>query len=55
MTDKKHGGKREKAGRKPKWKEATVTVTFRVPASHEQAIRKMVTAHLASILETKLN
>lgn len=36
------GGKRKGAGRKPKYKEATTTISFRVPVSLSGKIKKIV-------------
>lgn len=40
------GGKRPGAGRKKKYGEETVTITFRVPKSKEQKIKRIVSNEL---------
>lgn len=40
MSKNKHGGKRQDAGRKLKYGESTVMVRFKVPESHELAIKE---------------
>lgn len=42
VTKPLHGGKRIGAGRKPKYNEATVTVSFRVPESMKEKVKQMV-------------
>lgn len=44
---KSHGGKRKGAGRKPKYKEPTQTISFRVPKSLIEPITKYVKRALA--------
>lgn len=38
----KHGGKRKGAGRKPKYNEPTKVISFRVPLSKIDEIKKLV-------------
>lgn len=40
------GGKREGAGKKPIYEEPTTNVTFRVPISHKEYVRKIVREYL---------
>lgn len=42
MPTKKRGGKREGAGRKPQYGEPTVTISFRVPESKAEEVKKNV-------------
>lgn len=42
MEGKKHGGKRMGSGRKPKYKEPTKTIAFRVPVSKIEEIKKLI-------------
>lgn len=44
----KHGGKRKNAGRKSKYGEKTVTVSFKCPESKSVEIKKLVTKKLKS-------
>ena len=44
---KKHGGKRDNAGRKSQYKEETQTISFRVPKSLIEPITKYVKRALA--------
>lgn len=46
MNKEKRGGKREGAGAKPKYKEPTKTIAFRVPISKAEEIKKVVKAIL---------
>jgi hypothetical protein len=41
------GGKRVGAGKKSEYKEPTANITFRVPQSQKEIIRKMVSEYLA--------
>jgi len=41
------GGKRAGAGKKSEYKEPTANITFRVPQSQKETIRKMVSEYLA--------
>lgn len=40
VKENKHGGKRSNAGRKPKYKEPTKTVSFRIPISFIDEFKK---------------
>jgi hypothetical protein len=46
---KKHGGKRQNAGRLPKYSEKTKTVSFRVPISKINEIKELVKSYLESL------
>lgn len=48
MNKNKHGGARRGAGRKEKYGEPTVTVSFRVPLSKAPAIKTIVNKKLLS-------
>lgn len=49
MKDKKqHGGPRKGAGRKPQYGEPTVTISFRVPESKADEVKKIVESKLSS-------
>lgn len=43
------GGKRLNSGAKPMYGEKTVTLAFRVPGSHREAISEWVTNYLKSV------
>jgi len=43
---KQHGGKRKGSGRKPKYKEETKTISFRVPISQIDSIKVIVKNHI---------
>lgn len=45
-----HGGKREGAGSKPKYSEATTTVAFRIPISKVRIIKTLVKKKLKTYL-----
>jgi hypothetical protein len=47
MSELKHGGKRDNAGRKSQYKEETQTISFRVPKSLIEPITKYVKRALA--------
>lgn len=47
-TTSNRGGTRSGAGRKPKYKEATTTVAFRVPISKVQQVKELVKKLLAN-------
>jgi hypothetical protein len=47
ILEKKHGGKRQNAGRKSQYKEETQTISFRVPKSLIEPITKYVKRALA--------
>ena len=49
ISKEKRGGKRTGSGAKPKYKEATVTVSFRVPSSHKDTVKKMVKDYLQGL------
>lgn len=46
-----HGGKRKGAGKKKKFSEATTTISFRVPISKTEMIKKMVTKKLLCFIK----
>lgn len=48
------GGKRKNSGRKPKYKEKTTTVAFRVPKSKAKQIQLLVNNKLLSYAVTGL-
>jgi hypothetical protein len=48
--NKKHGGKRNGAGAKPKYKEPTETISFRCPKSKVNEMRGIVKAKLDEYL-----
>jgi len=43
------GGKRPNAGRLPKYNEQTKTIAFRVPISHIDSIKALITAYLLEL------
>jgi hypothetical protein len=47
------GGKRIGAGRTHKYGEPTINITFRVPISSKEAIRKLVNGYLDSLVTPK--
>lgn len=49
QTKQNRGGKRKGSGRKPKYKEETTTIAFRVPVSKVSKIKDMVKRFLDSI------
>jgi hypothetical protein len=49
QVKKGRGGKREGAGRIPKYGEPTVNITFRVPTSSREIIRAMVKTYLDNL------
>ena len=44
-----HGGKRQNSGAKPKYKEPTTTIAFRVPVSHTDKIKLLIKDYLRGI------
>jgi hypothetical protein len=46
---KQRGGTRQGSGAKPKYNEPTKTISFRVPISKIEVIKKMVTAELQTM------
>lgn len=44
-----HGGARKGAGNKPKYKEPSVTIAIRVPASHKLRLVKIVKKELEKL------
>ena len=51
VSKKARGGYRANAGSKLKYGEQTENITFRVPASHKQAIRDLVKKYLINIIQ----
>lgn len=45
-----HGGKRKGSGRKPKYKEETTTISFRVPVSKVDMVTKAVNSILKKLV-----
>lgn len=48
MKKENRGGKRKGSGRPPKYKEPTKTISFRVPISKEDEVKKIVQKELNS-------
>ena len=46
-----HGGKRPNSGAKPKYREPTKSVTFRIPESKVKDVKKLVSDYLKSLIE----
>jgi hypothetical protein len=55
VSKKARGGYRANAGTKSKYGEQTENITFRVPASHKQAIREIVKKYLMNIIQQQHN
>jgi hypothetical protein len=51
MSNNKHGGKRQNSGAKPKYGEPTKMVSFRVPISKVEKVKKLVADYLKSLIE----
>lgn len=47
--DKKWGGKRQGAGRLPKYGEPTINITFRIPISSKEIVANLVKAYLNTL------
>jgi hypothetical protein len=54
MKKDSRGGKRQNAGRLPKYNEPTKTIAFRVPISKHAEIKKLVKDYLVGIEAKKL-
>ena len=48
------GGKRPNSGRLPKYNEPTKVIAFRVPISHIDSIKALITAYLLELEQSKL-